>query len=224
MTQTIKIPLFPLGLVLLPDMRLPLHIFEERYKQMISECLADHRPFGIVLFDGQSIHTVGCMARIDAVIKRYEDGRLDIMALGAERFVIRELVEERAYMEARVFFFDDAEKVSPDDNLEEVVETAMNLLKEVDGIDIGFDPSDLGGRISPKQLSFAIASLEGFAPAERQGILEMTSPSERLKKCLQALSRIVARNRLTREIQKMIGGNGHPPRSILRELEDQLKK
>ena len=224
MTQSIKIPLFPLGLVLLPDMRLPLHIFEERYKQMISECLADHRPFGVVLFDGQSIHSVGCMARVDAVTKRYDDGRMDIMTRGGERFVIRELIEERAYMEARVFLFDDAEMISPDDNQEEVIQTAKNLLKEMADVDVGFDLSDVGDRISLKQLSFAIAALEGFSPAERQGVLEMTSPSERLKKGVQALSRIVARNRLTREIQKMIGGNGQPPRSILRELEDELKK
>ena len=224
MTPTIKIPLFPLGLVLLPEMRLPLHIFEERYKQMISECLADHRPFGIVLFDGQSIHSVGCMARIDEVMQRYDDGRMDIMTRGGERFVIRELIEERAYMEARVLFFDDAETVSSDDNLDEVVQTAMNLLKETADIDAGFDPSTFDGRMDPNRLSFAIAALEGFAPAERQGVLEMTSPAERLKKCVQALSRIVARNRLTREIQKMIGGNGHPPRSILRELEDHLKQ
>jgi Lon protease-like protein len=222
-TPIIKIPLFPLGLVLLPGMRLPLHIFEERYKQMISDCLAEGRPFGIVLFDGQSIHSVGCMARIDAVVKRYDDGRMDIMIRGGERFVIRELIEERAYMEARVFFFDDAEKVSPDDSLDEAIETAMHLLKEAADIDAGFDSSTFGGRVDPKQLSFAIAALEGFAPAERQGLLEMTSPAERLNKCVQALSRIVARNRLTREIQKMIGGNGHPPRSILRELEDHLK-
>ena len=224
MTETITIPLFPLGLVLLPGMRLPLHIFEERYKQMITDCLADHRPFGIVLFDGQAIHSVGCMARVDKVIARYDDGRMDIMTRGGERFVIQELIEDRAYMEARVFFFDDAESVSSDDNLEEVIETAMNLIKAAADIDIGFDPSTVGARVDPKRFSFTIAALEGFEPAERQGLLEMTSPSERLKKCVQVLSRIVARNRLTQEIQKMIGGNGHPPRSILRELEDQLKK
>jgi Lon protease-like protein len=205
-------------------MRLPLHIFEERYKQMISDCLAEGRPFGIVLFDGQAIHSVGCMARVDKVIARYDDGRMDIMTRGGERFVIQELIEDRAYMEARVFFFDDAESVSSDDNLEEVIETAMNLIKAAADIDIGFDPSTVGARVDPKWFSFTIAALEGFEPAERQGLLEMTSPSERLKKCVQVLSRIVARNRLTQEIQKMIGGNGHPPRSILRELEDQLKK
>jgi hypothetical protein len=123
-------------------------------------------------------------------------------------------------MEARVFFFDDGED-PPGDDLANVVDAAGNLLKEIAGIDADFDASTLDGHIPPKQLSFAIAALEGFAPAERQGFLEMTSSSERLKKCVQALSRIVARNRLTREIQQMIGGNGHPPRSILKELREQ---
>ena len=224
MTETHKIPLFPLGLVLLPDMLLPLHIFEDRYKQMISDCLVEDKPFGIVLFDGQSIHTVGCMARITEIIKRYDDGRMDIMTRGRDRFVIQELLEDRAYMEARVFFFDDAKEDSSDGDLENVVETALSLSKEAADIDMGFEPSIRGGQINPKQLAYAIAALEGFTPAERQGILEMTSSVERLNKCVQALSRIVARNRLTREIQRMIGGNGHPPKSILTELENQLKQ
>lgn len=218
MSETHQIPLFPLGLVLLPDMMLPLHIFEERYKAMVAECLANDRPFGIVLFDGDSIRSVGCMARITAVLKRYDDGRMDIMTRGGERFVIRELIEEQAYMEARVFFFDDGED-PPGDDLADVVDAAGHLLREI--ADLDFDALPSGRHIPPKRLSFAIAALEGFAPAERQGFLEMTSSSERLKKCVQALSRIVARNRLTREIQQMIGGNGHPPKRILQELKDQ---
>jgi len=223
MAEIRKIPLFPLGLVLLPDMLLPLHIFEERYKQMISECLADDRPFGIVLFDGASIRTVGCMARITEVMKQYDDGRMDIMIRGGERFVIRELIEDQVYMEARVLYFDDGED-APDENLADVVDTALHLLKEMVDVDLGFDPSKLGGHLSPKRLSYAIASLEGFTPAERQGFLEMTSASERLNKCVQVLSGIVARNRLSREIQQVIGGNGHPPKSIIRELEGRFKK
>ena len=223
MTETRKIPLFPLGLVLLPDMLLPLHIFEDRYKQMISDCLAEDRPFGIVLFDGQSIRPVGCMARITEVMKRYDDGRMDIMTRGGERFVIQELIQDQAYMEARVFLFDDGEDTA-DDDLEDVAESAWNLLQEMVDIDSGFDPANLGDRIPPKRLSYAIAALEGFTTAERQGFLEMTSCPERLKKCVQTLSRIMARSRLTREIQQLIGGNGNPPKSILRELEDQERK
>ena len=218
--ETHRIPLFPLGVVLLPGMHLPLHIFEQRYRQMIGECLAEGRPFGVVLFDGKAIRSVGCLARIAEVLKRYEDGRLDIMTRGGARFVVRELIEEKAYMEARVLFFDDVQE-GPSDELKKTVENAWQLLGEIKEIEAGFAPEKPDERIRPEQLSFAIASLEGFEPIERQGILEMTSASERLKRCVQALAKIAARSRLTREIQRLIGGNGHPPRSILRELKDR---
>lgn len=223
MTEGLRIPLFPLGVVLLPEMRLPLHIFEERYKQMISECLAEEKPFGIVFFDGGAVRSVGCMAWITAVLKRYDDGRMDIMTRGGERFVIQELIEERTYMEARVVFFDDAEEIPPEDQ-EAVIAQALKLLQEMVALKIDFDPTKLGGHIDPHSFSFAIAALEGFTPAERQGFLEMISPSERLGKCVQALSRIVTRNRLTGEIRQLIGGNGHPPQSILRQLEERPDK
>ena len=106
----IKIPLFPLGVVLLPGMRLPLHIFEERYKLMISECLADGRPFGLVYFDGDSIHAIGCTARVTEVIKRYDDGRMDIITRGERRFVVEEFIEEKTYMEGQAIFFTAAFK------------------------------------------------------------------------------------------------------------------
>jgi hypothetical protein len=123
-------------------------------------------------------------------------------------------------MEARVFFFKDAQEASGEE-LENIIASALDLLREMVDIDVGFDASALGGRIDPKQLAFAIAALEGFTPVERQEFLEMTSPSERLGRCVQVLARIATRNRLTREIQQMIGGNGHPPRNILRQLEEK---
>ena len=222
MPESRKIPLFPLGVVLLPEMRLPLHIFEKRYRRMIADCLAEDKPFGIVLFDGQAVRAVGCLARITEITNRYDDGRMDIMTRGMERFVIQKLYEEQAYLEAQVFLFDDVDE-PPDEELPDLVANAWHLLTELVDIDVGIDPAVLGGRTLPQRLSFAIGALEGFSPAERQGFLEMTSPSERLKKAVQALSRLVARNRLTREIQQMIGGNGHPPQSILREIEGHFK-
>lgn len=220
MRDLIRIPLFPLGVVLLPGMAMPLHIFEERYKQMIGECLDADKPFGLVLFDGQTIRSVGCMARITDVLKRYDDGRMDIMTRGGERFVIRELIEERAYMEARVFYFDDVREPAAGSELEKTVEHALRLAREAAEVDVDIDPAGSGSRYDPKQFAYTIAALEGFTPAERQGFLEMTSPVERLAKCVQALSRIVKRNRLTREVQQLIRGNGHPTQSILRELGD----
>jgi Lon protease-like protein len=223
MTKVYKIPLFPIGVVMLPDMLLPLHIFEERYKQMITECMQADKPFGIVLFDGQSMHAVGCMARITRVIKRYDDGRMDILTRGERRFVVQQWIEEQAYMEGQVLFFDDEQEKAPADKLSGRIASALKLLEEVLGEEARELFPDDSGSIDPKQLAFAIAALEGFTPAERQGVLQMTSLSERLDKCVQALSRILTRNRLTSEILKVIGGNGSPPKSILWELKTQSK-
>lgn len=215
MDKTKKVPLFPLGLVLLPEMQLPLHIFEERYRQMISECLSENRPFGIVLFDGAAIRSVGCMAAITEVTRRYDDGRMDIITEGRDRFVIHEIIEEKSYMEARVVFFDDEDTVSVEE-MRDTLEKARQQLKESTDSDFLPDHRDLFSRTSPKNLAFAIAALEGFTPAERQRFLEMTSGKQRLKKSVQALSGLVQRARLTKEILRIIGGNGHPPEALIK--------
>jgi Lon protease-like protein len=212
-----RIPLFPLGLVLLPDMALPLHIFEERYKLMISECLAANQPFGIVYFDGRSIRSVGCTARVYRVLHRYDDGRMDILTRGEQRFFIEELIEEKAYMEAQVVFFDD-EAASESENPAEVLSSAQALLRQLKGTGLLDEIMEREALSNPKDLSFAIAALEGFSHDERQRFLEMTSTAERLKKGIEALGRIAGRARLTLKIQKIIGGNGHPPDIALKAL------
>ena len=217
------LPLFPLEIVLMPGGHLPLHIFEERYKQMIADCLAADAPFGIVLFDGRAIRSVGCLARSTKVLKRYGDGRMDILTRGGARFVVQRLIEEKAYLEAVVFFFDDTPEI-PGDDRQAVLDQAWKLLREIADSDLGLDPADLGTSVPPEQLSFGIAALEGFSPAERQGFLEMTSPSQRLRKSVLTLAAIVARNRLTREIQQVIGGNGHPPKRILDERDVERRQ
>lgn len=216
-----RIPLFPLGLVLLPGMSLPLHIFEERYKQMIAGCLAEDRPFGIVLFDGQTVRSAGCTARVSQVLKRYEDGRLDIMTRGEHRFVVNELMEDKPYMEARVTFFDDDDETTPAGDVSTLMTAAHNLLKNLSRD--GFMPEAAGEPTpsDPASLSFFIASLEGFTHIERQQILEMTSGSERLHKCVEALTKIGERFQLTRIIEKIIGGNGQPPEYVLQKLSDR---
>ena len=122
------IPLFPLGLVLLPQTPLPLHIFEERYKMMIGECLKQNKQFGIVYYNGTDIQTAGCTAGILKVLKRYDDGRLDILTRGDERFIIQEMVDAKPYLEARVTFFDDEEEKN-EDACQLLADKGMRLLK-----------------------------------------------------------------------------------------------
>lgn len=102
-----RIPLFPLDMVLFPGAALPLHIFEERYKEMVAECLAERKPFGVVRSDGEQMAIIGCTATIVRVVKRYDDGKMDILCEGVQRFEIEGLDESRRFLQADVEFFED---------------------------------------------------------------------------------------------------------------------
>lgn len=217
MNEIVTIPLFPLGVIILPDMALPLHIFEDRYKLMISECIAKDQTFGIVLYDGQHLRTVGCMARVTEVTKRYRDGRMDILTMGEKRFVIQKVISEKPYFEAHVNFFEDVDKPRPEE-LQAVIENIRDLLNELYELDQTPHYFSMLTQFSPVELSFAIAAVEGFTLTERQRFLEMTSTAERIEKGARALSRLVQRTRLTNEIKGIIGGNGSPTKELIERL------
>jgi Lon protease-like protein len=206
-----KIPLFPLGLVLMPQMPLPLHIFEERYKLMIGECLSEKREFGIVYFNGTDIQTVGCTASIESVLKRYDDGRLDILTRGMTRFVIKEMYDQKLYLEAEVTFFDD-EFERNKEACKALADRGMSLLEQFAGIsDLQAEYNFLEG-LDFESISFFIAGCEGFSYDEKQQFLEMSSTHERLKKSVGSLAKIIERTKITAEVQRIISGNGNMKR------------
>ncbi len=106
------LPLFPLQVVLFPGAELPLHIFEDRYKEMIGEAVKDRLEFGVVLAGEKGLVTTGCTATVERVLKQYPDGRMDILSLGRRRFEILLLNNERPFLRGAVEFFDD-EKAEP---------------------------------------------------------------------------------------------------------------
>ena len=101
------LPLFPLQLVVFPRTRLPLHIFEERYKEMVGDAIRDESEFGIVLAKKDGIVNAGCTVKVEKVMEMYPDGRMDILTRGERRFEIEGLNEEKDYLRAEVNFFDD---------------------------------------------------------------------------------------------------------------------
>lgn len=208
MQSEATIPLFPLGLVLLPQNTLPLHIFEERYKLMIGECLEESKEFGIVYFNGADIQTAGCMAKIVKVLKRYGDGRLDILTYGQQRFLIKEMFSQKAYLEAQVIFFDD--EANEDNRLSrDMADRAITLLKQIASRLEAQAARDFAEEMDFKSLSFLIAGSNGFSAEEKQRFLEMTSTGERFEKSVESLAKIIERVNLTDEIHKIIGGNGN---------------
>src|SRR5436305_7394079 len=120
--------LFPLEVVLFPGAPLPLHIFEPRYKEMISECLEQKRPFGMVRAQKDSLAEVGCTAVILNVLKKYEDGELDIATQGKQRFEIVQLNQERAFLQGEVILFDDEPSQVATDDLDAVIKLHEQLL------------------------------------------------------------------------------------------------
>lgn len=102
-----RIPLFPLETVLFPGTALPLHVFEDRYREMIGECLEEKKAFGVVRAQQDCLALIGCTAKIVRVLERYPDGRLYILCEGAQRFEIEGLDESRSFLQADVDFFED---------------------------------------------------------------------------------------------------------------------
>jgi Lon protease-like protein len=208
MTNTAKIPLFPLGLVLFPGMPLSLHIFEERYKLMVNECLDQKKEFGIVFFNGHQIQDIGCSAVIIRVLKEYSDGKLDIICVGKKRFFIKKLLESKAYLESEVIYYDDEIEKIPRE-WQDIAAKGINLLWQTERIPPKEEGLRLLKKMDYKGISFLIAGSEGFTPEEKQVFLEMTSTLDRLRKGIHSLEKIIERNLINQEIQKIIGGNGN---------------
>src|SRR5438128_11024319 len=103
-----RFPLFPLGLVLLPTELVPLHIFEERYRLMIGECLDTDNEFGIVWLSDNGLKDVGCSARVTRLLKRMEDGRMDVLVQGVAPFRLLRRIEDLPYPAGDIELLDDA--------------------------------------------------------------------------------------------------------------------
>jgi Lon protease-like protein len=175
------LPIFPLDLVLLPGAPLPLHIFEPRYKEMISECLEQKKPFGIVRASEEGVAGVGCTAEIVSVTKKYDDGRMDILARGVERFEVVEVNEERAFLRAEISLVQDEDD---DDNdaagrpEQPLIEQAVRLHAEIIKI-AGAELSEPDETAT--NLSFLLA---GSLPLDldfKQNLLTTLSETKRLE-------------------------------------------
>lgn len=110
------LPLFPLQLVAFPGSAIPLHIFEERYKDMVGEAERRGTEFGIVLAREGGIVNAGCTVIVETVVRRYPDGRFDVVTRGRRRFEIVSLDQEKDYLRGEVLFFDDEDEtpISPE--------------------------------------------------------------------------------------------------------------
>jgi Lon protease-like protein len=190
------LPLFPLQVVLLPGTELPLHIFEDRYKEMIGEVIRDRLEFGVILANEKGIVNTGCTAMIDKVLREYPDGRMDIIARGRRRFEIVRLNDERAFLRGSVEFFDDDEEapIAP-----EIRQRAIDGYQEMSKETID---------LNTPQLSFLLAqpvSDLGF----RQSILISRSEADRMRLLADFFPIHNLRQKRIQHVREVAPRNGH---------------
>lgn len=204
-----EIPLFPLNVVLMPGTPLPLHIFEERYKQMVDECLESGEEFGMVLSDESGTRGVGCTASISELVERYEDGRIVILVEGSQRFKLNNILSDnpsgKPYYVGEVEYLQDEEAAG---DLSTLAEENIALLERVveaateGSVDIEVEPPY-------RNLSFAIAGRIEFELDTRQEILEIPTEKGRLERLKELLSEAAERLERTRQATEKARTNGH---------------
>lgn len=175
-----EIGLFPLPIVLLPTEQVPLHVFEDRYKELIGECLADDREFGFVYADDDGLREIGTRASVTEVLASFEDGRMNILVEGRERFKLVGLTSGRSFQTGDVeAILDDGDSPETDS-----VDRALELfdrLRELTGSDV--EAPSPGG----EQLSFALAARVELVPEVKQELLQETSERIRLDRVCELL-------------------------------------
>lgn len=192
-----ELPLFPLNTVLFPGMPLPLHVFEERYREMVQFCLDDKRPFGVVLIrsgvaEGGPVadpYEIGCVAEI-VEVQRLEDGRMLLMTIGTERFRILSLNYDRAYLMGTMEEFPFAEEA--EDQLGHAAARLLPLVAEylqilADTGNVEFDPEQMPSE--PEELVFLAAAALQVEAEQKQALLE----SDKATSVLNEMARIYRR-------------------------------
>jgi len=197
------LPLFPLQVVVFPRTQLPLHIFEDRYKEMIGNAIRDRSEFGIVLARERGIVNAGCSVTVDKVLEMYPDGRMDIVALGRRRFEILRLDEEKDYLRAEVEYFDDEDSAPAADDLRTEAlghYTALSTLEQA----AERPQPDLADPQLSFQLAQTLPDLDFLSV-----LLRARSESTRLRELNQYLASYIPRRRTLERMRHIVPTNGH---------------
>lgn len=198
-----SLPLFPLNLVLYPGEQLPLHIFEERYKELSHYCLDHDVAFGIIRAEDESLAEVGTTARIKEVVSRYDDGRMDIQVAGEERFKLLEVHNEKSYYTADVLLIQEEDQNLDLDLKERVITQHMKLL-------------ELAGRtVRPdlyqdeEALSYVLAQNAALNGEQKQELLEIEGENERIRYLIDHFESLIPRVEEKEDVHRRIRSNGH---------------
>ena len=197
----IEIGLFPLGIVLLPTEQLPLHIFEERYKELIGECIADDSEFALVFADEGGIREVGTRARVVQVLTSFPDGRLNIVVEGAARIRLHELTGGRSYQTGLVTALEDEDEAAGDES----ITRALGLFEQL--LELTESELQLPDARAP-QLSYVLAGRVELPASDKLDLLGDLSERSRIERVCSLLARVLEDTRRVRRAAERAVTNG----------------
>lgn len=204
---TQNIPIFPLNVVVLPGEPVPLHIFEERYKQLIADCAPlegerQYQPFGISYSKKNLLNNIGCTVLVDEILHKYPEGELDIMTYGQKRYRLLETVQEQPYLTGLVEWLVEPEE-EPDQKGREAVLALYEQFLEI----VEVHDSTLDARAS--QLSYEIAYRINLEKAPKLELLETIGENARLKMLQSYLEQAVPEIEQAKEFRRIVRSNGY---------------
>ena len=222
-----ELPLFPLPVVLFPGMPMPLHIFEERYRQMLTDIRASNNLFGLSYFDSSASEKdipptghIGCVAEITET-QGLPDGRSNVLAVGIVRYQVEDYVErDDPYLVVRVNFFEDEDEGTQKLHAD-AREVAAMFMRVANAIRVTNDERGNLPDITdtePQKLSFLVAAAMELEPDVKQQLLELRSTSERLHRLGDFLARVVKSYEERARLHSIAKGNGHGGKQV--DLED----
>ncbi|MGO9239667.1 MAG: LON peptidase substrate-binding domain-containing protein [Bryobacteraceae bacterium] len=196
------IPLFPLQAVLLPRAPLPLHIFEERYKEMMQEVIAAEGEFGVVLTRDEGLLSTGCTATVERILRQFEDGRMDLLAVGQRRFTLLEIDMERSFLRGRIEDLEDDEfgPASPQ-KVREAIALQQEYARTIDSESEAPDPDE-------PDLSFVLGAISPDIEF-RQRLLGTRSEARRIELVAGHLARLIKQHSIQEAMRRTARANGH---------------
>jgi len=176
----VEIGLFPLPMVLLPTEQVPLHIFEERYKELIGECLAEDSAFGLLYADGEGLKEIGTEAVVIEVLTQFDDGRMNVLVEGGTRFRVHELTGGRSFQTGSTSPLLDEDDPAAPGSIAHALEL-FDHLRELTESEVELPPAET------PELSYALAARVELEPDVKQELLEATSERTRLDRVCELL-------------------------------------
>jgi len=201
------IPIFPLNIVVFPSSKIPLHIFEERYKKLINQCIEKKEGFGIVSQIGDKLADIGCYVEVSKVVQRYAGGEMDIIVTGANRFLIKETSKHpNGYSLASVEEYNDLTAETNQALLNDLETSFGNILEKTrykleDSFWILYRQAILK--------SFKIAEKSGLSLEQQQGLLGIRKEEERIKFLLDHFKNLEIKIAGSAALKELIMGDGY---------------